>query len=126
MYNLYTLSHLQDKDPDCQSNMQPDGVIGQNIFGIPHDEVQLVCIITYHGNTPPRMEWKKVGDKNSTQDSVTSDISSNNRIIYTLNLKVDISLDKSSYVCQTTRSTQHHYKCTSEIIKVLCKLRMAS
>jgi len=108
-----------DNDPDCQSNIQPDGVIGQNIFNIPPDEVQLTCTVTYHGNIPLQIEWKKVGDNSSIEDIVTSTVRSTNRIIYTLKLKGDISLDNSSYVCQTTRSTQNQYKCTSEIIKVL-------
>lgn len=118
---------MQDNDPDCQSNIQPDGVIGQNIFNIPQDEVQLICNVTYHGNIPPEMMWKKVGDNISIKDNVTSIATSNNRFIQTLKLKGDISLHKSSYVCQTKRSTQDQlYKCTSELIKVLCKYRILS
>jgi len=51
------------------------------------------------------MEWKKVADNTSLTDNVTYNVTSNNRVVYTLKLKGDISLDKSSYICQTKRST---------------------
>lgn|SRR6218665_52246 len=111
---------LQDNDPVCQSNTQPDGVIGQNIFNIPLDEIQLTCIVTYHGNIPPQMEWKKVGDNVPIKDYVTSNVTSSDRLTHTLKLKGDFSLDKSSYICHTTRSTYNQHNCSSEIIKVLC------
>lgn len=119
----HVLSYLQDKGPDCHSNIQPDGIMGQNIFNIPPDEVRLTCNVTYYGIIPPQMEWKNVGDNSFSKNIYTSVATSTNRVTYTLKLKGDISLDNSSYVCQTTRSTQNQYKCTSETIKVLCKYR---
>ena len=118
------LFYLQDKDPECRSNIHEDGLMGQNIFNIPPDEVHLTCNVTYYGNVPPQMEWRKVGDDRIIENSSTSTSTyiSTNRITYTLKLKGDISLENSSYVCQTTMSAQHQYKCTSEKLKVLCKL----
>lgn len=121
-YQGFLLSlHLKDNDPDCQSNIKPDGVIGQNKFNITPDEVQLTCTVTYHGNIPPALEWKKIGDCNATDDSAASPVIYDNRLIYNLNLKGHSSLDNSSYVCQTKKSTQNQYKCISKKIKVLCE-----
>ena len=113
--------HLQDADPDCESNMQPDGVIGQNAFNIPQDELQLTCAVTYYGSIPPQMEWKMVGDNSAIEHNAVSDLRPNNRLVYTLKLKGDISLHNSSYVCQINSSTRNQYQCTSEAITVLCK-----
>ena len=113
--------YLQGNDPECNSNIQPDGVIGQNIFNIPPDEVQLSCSVIYYGKMLPQLEWRKVGDDSSVLNGLTSVVTSINLITSILTLKGDISLDKSSYVCQTTMSTQNQYNCTSEIVKVLCK-----
>ena len=101
--------------------MKSDGVIGQNDFNIPSDEVQLTCSVTYHGNKPPHMKWRKVGDNDYIDYCLTSNITSRGRFTLTMKCKGDITLDNSAYVCETTKSTQNQYKCTSETIKVLCK-----
>jgi len=66
------------------------------------------------------MEWIKVGDGGPIKENVTSELKPNNRLIYSLKLKGDISLHESSYICQTSTSAQNQYNCTSETIRVLC------
>src|SRR6218665_725039 len=109
------LSNLQENDPECQSNVRPDGVIGQNIFNIPQDDIQLTCNATFYGSEPPQIEWTKVQDGMSIQTSLASTVMPQNRKISSLKMKGDISLDKSSYVCQTARSIMNQYNCTSDI-----------
>src|SRR5688572_30817759 len=101
---------FQEDDPICQSNIELDEVIGQNTCNIEPDEVELECSVTYHGNIPPQMEWKKVGENSSTQLEV-SVVTSRNHFVSTLKLKGDIALNNSSYVCETKRTTQEPIKC---------------
>lgn len=99
--------------------MKSDGVIGQNKCNIKRDEVKLSCSVSYHGNRPPAMVWKKVGDDKAITEG--TNVTSSKPYIYTLKLEGDISLDNSAYVCQITETNQSSYKCYSEVIKVLCK-----
>lgn len=82
--------------------------------------MELECSVEYHGNIPPQLEWKKVGDNSSTplEGSV---VTSKNHFVSTVKLKGDITLNNSSYVCATHRTTQEPHKCLSEVINILCR-----
>lgn len=107
-------------DPICRSNKELDEIIGQNDCNIEPDDVELECRVAYHGNIPPRMEWKKFGEDSSASLEI-SVASSRNYFVSRLKLNGDITLNNSCYVCEAHRSTGEPIKCTSKVIHVLCK-----
>src|SRR6218665_3635501 len=107
-------------DPICRSNKELGEVIGQNGCNIEPDDVELECIVAYRGNIPPQMEWRKVGE-NSSEPLVASKVTSGNHFVSALKLKGDIALNNSSFVCETRRTTQEPNKCTSQVMKIVCK-----
>ena len=111
---------FKDADPICRSNKALDEVIGQNSCNIEPDIVELECSVEYHGNTPPQLEWKKIGDNSSTPLRV-SVVTSRNHFVSTLKVNGDIALNNSSYVCEARRTTHAPYKCLSEVINILCR-----
>ena len=112
---------LEANDPICRSNIELDEVIGQNGCNIEPDQVELECSVTYHGHISPQMEWKKVGE-NSSLSSGVSVVTFGNLYVSTLTLKGDISLNNSSYVCATKRTTEEPLKWTSQVMRIVCKL----
>lgn len=113
---------LTDNDPICESNMNTEGVIGQNKCNMQPDKVKLSCSGSYHGTMHPQVEWKKVGDDRAIADGL-SNATSYGSYNYTKSLELtgDLSLDNSSYICQITGTTSEPYQCTIDILKVLCK-----
>ena len=108
---------LSDGNPRCESNVNPDGVIGQNDCGIEPDEIQLTCKVTSsHGNIPPTLEWKKSGDESSSSLVVCE------RSTYcNLTVKADLTFNSKSFVCQTTKARRQQYGCSIGPIKVKCQ-----
>jgi len=119
---LFPIRYSVDDEPECKSNISPDGVIGHNTCGIQPDELLLSCSISFHGNIPPDLKWIKLGESDSISGNVTKGQAAN-RFTYNLTIKADLLEDKSSYVCQTTKSRTSTHSCTSETVKLLCEYK---
>lgn len=107
-----------EASPVCRSNMKPEGIVGPNSCGLQPEDLQLSCLVLYHGNHPPIIIWKKVGTESPISAGTFRNVS-DKRVIYYLKMEVNSGMDGSSYQCQTTRSATAQYACTSEIVKVI-------
>src|SRR5688572_27289069 len=101
--------------------MHSDGVIGPNSCGIEPEEVKLSCSIKYKGNIAPILQWKASGDNQSITDGRVNITSSNNEVTYTLTMESSLTPNNSSFVCQTTRTSDKPYSCSSVAVNILCK-----
>jgi hypothetical protein len=106
-------------DPVCKSNMRSNGVIGPNSCGIEPEEVELSCSIKYHGNSLPVLQWRVSGVNQCIPDGRFKVTPINNEVIYSLTIKGSLDLRNSSFICQTTRTSQKHYSCSSDAISSL-------
>jgi len=103
------------------SNMKPDGVVIPNDCNIDPDEVQLSCSVTFYGNYPPQLKWMKVPENgNSVTNTECQTI--NNRVMCNTSISGDRKLNSSSFVCQTTGSSELNVSlCRIPVKNLLCK-----
>lgn len=120
----YVLSHIET-EPVCQSNIQPDGVIGSNDCGIPPDRLQLSCSITYRGNIPVQLEWRSKLENDNSSPTVECRYTPG-RSICNLTVTGDRTGNNSAYFCQTKNTGMNAYNCPSDVIKILCKYKTRS
>ncbi len=92
---MFHVQYSVDDEPECNSNINPDGVIGPNACGIQPDELHLSCGVSYHGNIPPHLKWITLGENNSISDNLTTD-RFDNRVMHNLTIKADLIKDKYS------------------------------
>src|SRR6218665_363286 len=116
----FLVSYVEDDDPICQSNVGLHDVIGQNACNLKRDEVNISCSVTYHGNIPPRIEWKRIEDDINITGAISSVVFANT-YTSTLILENGIPLHNSAYVCQINGKTVNQYKCISEAIRLSCE-----
>src|SRR6218665_47140 len=109
-----------ETEPICQSNMQPDGVIGSNDCGIPSDQLEMSCSITYRSNNPVQLEWRN--NLENDKSSLTVECSNTtNRSTCNLNVTGDHARNNSVFTCQTKNTGAKVYSCSSDVIRILCK-----
>lgn len=108
-------------DPVCVTKIDPGGYVGPNDCGLAHDKLELSCAMNYTGNVPPKLQLVKVKNDNSSpvNESLLPCLISRGRIICTYTVDANIELDGSSFICQTKRSKETQYKCSTDVIKII-------
>lgn len=111
-----------DSNPNCSSNIHPDGVIGPNSCGLEPETLELSCKVLFHGNQPPVLIWKISGEDTPVTKGVTNGTLQRS-VAYNLTITANLNIDGSNFVCQTFRSRTNQHSCTTDTIKVMCKSR---
>lgn len=110
-----------DNGPVCQSNIPAEGLMGPNDCGFEPTTIELSCVVKFHGNSAPQMEWNMeqgVKETKFPQNTVSYN-STADQATCNLTVKAELQMNQSSIVCKTTGSTPH--KCAVEVDNVLCK-----
>jgi hypothetical protein len=101
---------ILDSNLICEFDKEVNEIVGHTDCANPiaPDQLQLICSVTYTGNTPPKMEWKKVGSEllsNKTECGVRG-----NRMLCNATVESNRNMAGSVYICQITTAEQ--YKCS--------------
>lgn len=110
---------LDDNGPVCQSNIPAEGLMGPNDCGFEPTTIELSCVVKFHGNSAPQMEWNMeqgVKETKFPQNTVSYN-STADQATCNLTVKAELQMNQSSIVCKTTGSTPH--KCAVEVDNVL-------
>lgn len=121
MWPNMKLALFSDSRPVCYSNMKPDGFIGsKTCCNLDQNYMIFNCGVSFNGE-PPRLTWSSSNDSKPLNSS-TSCEDQPNRKKCSITLKPDPSYDGSIFICQIASQNGIGYKCSTEVIKVLCKL----
>lgn len=101
--------------PQCQSNIDPDGVIGNNDCAIEPDDLEFSCNVRYSGNIPPVLVWKKAGNDIIKPKMVTIDRLPG-QVMYTAVFTANLQMNGLSYIFQINQSK---LSWTSDVVNVL-------
>lgn len=78
----------------------------------------LSCSVTYSGNIPPQMQWRKVGNALESMKISNCGIIGN-RSVCNATLEANLGMGSSVYICEITTAEQ--YNCSLKVNKTVCK-----
>lgn len=105
--------------PQCNSNSNPDGMIGDNDCGIEPEDIKIVCTLRYSGNIPPVLEWMDGGSNSTPLKTLTierfpDEDATTFKATFTSVIRSDHRLSNNSIICKTALSKLH---CASDVEK---------
>src|SRR6218665_1416088 len=104
--------------------MKPEGLVGPNRCDLPIEELHLSCSVSYIGNIPPVLQWKMDGQDISISKGIAIDYAGKS-VMMNLTMSSKVEMDGAPFTCSTTRSHQKQYSCTTDRVKINCKLTVS-
>src|SRR6218665_1501197 len=124
MHSMVVLWFLIDANPICASNMKPEGLVGPNRCDLPIEELHLSCSVSYIGNIPPILQWKMEGEDTPIAKGIDID-NAGRSVMMNLTMSSNVEIDGALFTCGTTRSHHKQHSCTTNPVKINCKLTVS-
>src|SRR6218665_534844 len=97
MSSVIYITVLSESNPECHSNIDRKGFVGDNDCEKQSDEIRCSCSLHYSGNNPPGMEWMNSAGK-MIEPQPPVDLSQGNTISSNLTMKPRLTMSGASIV----------------------------